>query len=343
MRTHLFIARLIAALALCGGVVVGTSRFLGAQPPDVKDDYTRAFGYRARIDGRVSHLPDPPVWLKDGRFWYRTTVKGGAEFVVVDPATASKQPLFDHVRLASALSAIAHVAYTATTLPFTTLTLTENPRAIEFGSPRWRCTLDDYVCVRVTDAADASDANNRRGQGRGGAAVNAPVDPVRRSPDGLTEATVEQFNVVVRPAGAPASQGVQVTHDGADGSAYAIASLVWSPDSRKIAVYRRTPGFQRTLTIVESSPADQLQPRVITRNYRKPGDAVDRDQPVMIDVAARRAVPVDNTLFPTAYDISRPVWREDGRAFTFEYNQRGHEVFRVIEVNAATGSARVSG
>src|SRR6202041_147317 len=49
---------------------------------------------------------------------------------------------------------------------------------------------------------------------------------------------------------------------------------------------------------------------------------------------------VDNALFPNPYSLSRPVWREDSRAFTFEYNQRGHQVYRVIEVAAATGAAR---
>ena len=34
------------------------------------------------------------------------------------------------------------------------------------------------------------------------------------------------------------------------------------------------------------------------------------------------------------------VWRKDGRALTFEYNQRGHQVYRVIEVDAASGRAR---
>ena len=95
---------------------------------DVKEDYARALAFRARIGGTVHNLPDPPSWLSDGRFWYRRTVRGGAEFVIVDPATARKQPLFDHARLATALSSAAHAAYTATTLPFTTLTLGEPGR-----------------------------------------------------------------------------------------------------------------------------------------------------------------------------------------------------------------------
>ena len=31
------------------------------------------------------------------------------------------------------------------------------------------------------------------------------------------------------------------------------------------------------------------------------------------------------------------AWRKDSRAVTFEYNQRGHQVYRVIEIDAATG------
>ena len=40
----------------------------------------------------------------------------------------------------------------------------------------------------------------------------------------------------------------------------------------------------------------------------------------------------------------RAVWRKDSRALTFEYNQRGHQVYRVIEVERRhrTGRARSS-
>jgi dipeptidyl aminopeptidase/acylaminoacyl peptidase len=47
-------------------------------------------------------------------------------------------------------------------------------------------------------------------------------------------------------------------------------------------------------------------------------------------------------LFPNAYDLRRPVWRDDSRSFSFEYNERGHRVYRVIEVDATTGRARAA-
>jgi dipeptidyl aminopeptidase/acylaminoacyl peptidase len=49
---------------------------------------------------------------------------------------------------------------------------------------------------------------------------------------------------------------------------------------------------------------------------------------------------VSNALFPNAYTQTALLWRDDSRAVTFEYNQRGHQVFRVIEIDANSGAAR---
>ncbi len=83
-----------------------------------------------------------------------------------------------------------------------------------------------------------------------------------------------------------------------------------------------------------------FRPKHSTRDYAKPGDTLDIAQPMLFDVAARKQTVVDNALFPNPYSLSRPVWRKDSPAFTFEYNQRGHQVYRVIEVAASTGAAR---
>jgi hypothetical protein len=91
---------------------------------------------------------------------------------------------------------------------------------------------------------------------------------------------------------------------------------------------------------VESSPEDQLQPKHSSLLYAKPGDVLDRQRPVIFDVEAKRQMIVGDALFPSAYWMSRLEWREDSRHVTFEYNQRGHEVYRIIEIDAATGDAR---
>src|SRR5205814_4206974 len=114
----------------------------------------------------------------------------------------------------------------------------------------------------------------------------------------------------------------------------------WSPDSKHLVAYRVRPGYRRQIHYVESSPADQLQPKHSTRDYAKPGDALDVARPVLFEVETRKQIVVEDSLFPNPYSLSNPVWWKDSRAFTFEYNQRGHQVYRVIEVDAATSKAR---
>jgi dipeptidyl aminopeptidase/acylaminoacyl peptidase len=74
--------------------------------------------------------------------------------------------------------------------------------------------------------------------------------------------------------------------------------------------------------------------------YAKPGDVLALPQPSIFDVNTKKEIAVSSTLFPNPYDLSRFQWRKDSHAVTFEYNQRGHQVYRVIEVDAATGAAR---
>ncbi|AHG92397.1 peptidase S9B dipeptidylpeptidase IV domain protein (plasmid) [Gemmatirosa kalamazoonensis] len=131
-----------------------------------------------------------------------------------------------------------------------------------------------------------------------------------------------------------------LSFDGSEGDAYQLMSIRWSPDSKHLVAYRRRPGYNRLVHYVLSSPADQLQPKDTSIFYRKPGDVLDVTTPVLIDVEPRAARPIDNALFPNPYQISQAAWHKDSRGFTFEYNQRGHQVYRVIEVDAATGAAR---
>jgi hypothetical protein len=128
--------------------------------------------------------------------------------------------------------------------------------------------------------------------------------------------------------------------DGSEGNTYTDRSMVWSPDSRRLAVHRVVPGQPREIHFIASSPEDQIQPRHSTLLYAKPGDVLDKEIPVIFHVETGERMVVDDALFPNPYTLSRMEWREDSRRLTFEYNQRGHQVHRVIEVDAGTGTAR---
>jgi hypothetical protein len=121
---------------------------------------------------------------------------------------------------------------------------------------------------------------------------------------------------------------------------YTLRTIVWSPDSKHLVAYRTRPGYLREVHYVESSPSDQIQPKSSTMVYPKPGDTLDVAQPSLFELDTKKEIQVENSLFPNAYDITLPVWWKDSRGFTFEYNQRGHQLYRVIEVDAQTGRAR---
>ena len=47
-----------------------------------------------------------PQWIDGGaRFWYAVSTGAGRRFVLVDPAAGTREPAFDHARLAAALAA----------------------------------------------------------------------------------------------------------------------------------------------------------------------------------------------------------------------------------------------
>ena len=325
-------------------------------------DYQRAMGLRDKFRDLVVHTADAPRWIEQtNRFYYRRTVKGGHEWMLVDAATRAKQPAFDHARLAAAIAAATPRKASAVELPFTTFTFVEGGKAIEFtlgagpggggrqgtagrgaatDAPPWRCSLETYTCREQQPRA------GRGGRGGRGGGLAGPVraefdingaEP-QRSPDGRLEALVRNYNLAIREVGK--RDVTPLSSDGSEASYYDPDSIVWSPDSRSIAVYRVRPGHRRFVHFVQSSPEDQLQPRHSTMQYAKPGDVLDVEVPVLFEVAARKKLDIDTALFPNAYDVSRLNWRKDSAAVTFEYNQRGHQVFRVIEIDAASGKAR---
>jgi dipeptidyl aminopeptidase/acylaminoacyl peptidase len=302
-------------------------------------DYDRSLNLREQWMYLTVGLADPVAWVDNtSLFYYRKTVKGGFEFVMVDAQTQERRPAFDQAKLASGLSAATGSTYSTLRLPFDAFRFSNGGRAIDvnFAESGWTCRLDDYTCAR------RAEGGGRGGQPRSfGTTRDSAVSPdnrPKRSPDGKWEAFVSNFNVAVRPVGGSAV--TPLSNDGSEGEAYDPESIVWSPDSLKIAAYRVRPGFRRIVYRVESSPADEVQPKLNEQLYVKPGDAVDFDQPRVFHVQPAKQLIVPNDLFPNPYTMGRLSWRRDSRTVAFEYTQRGHQALRLIEVDAADGTAR---
>jgi len=327
---------LVAAL-LCLDVQVGSAQV-------TRDDYARALELRKKYRGLVEHLPDAPQWIEGTeKFVYRRTAGAGHEFVLVDAETQAKGPAFDHARLAAELSKDMQTTVEAGKLPFDRVRLDAKLETLEFEQgrgTRWHCELHNYTCVKEEVARRFPVDPENEGYDWTPRVVNG-WEHKEVSPDGKWEASIENYNVVVRAVqGGKAAAASVLSTDGSEGNYYAFETMAWSPDSKHLAVYRVRPGYRRLVHYVESSPADQLQPKYSAMVYPKPGDVLPLFQPVLFDVAKKQELAIDNSLFPNPYELTEIVWWKDGRGFTFDYNQRGHQLYRVIEVAVETGKAR---
>ncbi len=305
-------------------------------------EYARAESLRTRVYGLVEGSVDEPTFSEDSRtLVYRRTLKGGGvEFVQVDLVALTKSTAFDQTAVAKALSDATGRPWKGRHLPFPNYKLSADRVSMEFeaSDAKWRCLFAGWTCEKLEDLNRpppvlGMGARNPVGTGRPDKPDPKPV----KSPDGKSEAFVVDGNIHVRDLATQAER--QITVDGAEGNYYVVTTDSWSPDSLMLAASRTRPGQERYVHYIESSPESSREPALTELFYQKPGDVLTDRQPVLIDLATGAIKVVDRALFPNAYFQSEPRWWRDGRGFYIRYNQRGHQAYRIIEVNRQ-GAAR---
>jgi dipeptidyl aminopeptidase/acylaminoacyl peptidase len=327
-------------------------------PDELRQMYERASRAGAPR-GRVYKSQLTPNWFHDNtRFWYRNDLRGGTkEFVVVDADKATRQPAFDHKKLAEALSKAAGTDYKADRLPFDSIDFIDEDRAVRFraGSATWKCDLTGYECTKVTDKPNPPPAEPPTPEP---AAVDdifpdAPYadeqtlalqqqprqqDGPRevRSPDRKWTAFVKDYNVWVRAAEGGAE--TQLTQNGAQSSTFGM--LAWSPDSKALTAFRIEPGDGKEVYLIQSSPPGEGRAKLQTRPYALPGDKFATYELWVIDPENKKAVKAEVDRFEHEWLQPRLRWLRDKQHLTYEQTDRGHQRFRLVEVDAATGKAR---
>ena len=154
------------------------------------------------------------------------------------------------------------------------------------------------------------------------------------SPDGKWLALIKEHNLFIRPVGG--GDEVQLSSDGTAGRAYGMFS--WSPDSTSLAAFRIEPGEEREVYLVESSPRGGGRAVLHKRPYPLPGDRFTSYELNLFDVAGSKQSKPE--VGPIDFGIPRLHWKREGHVFSYEKTDRGHQRFRLIEVDAQTGAAR---
>lgn len=174
--------------------------------------------------------------------------------------------------------------------------------------------------------------------------VTGPVQPAAPprareiSPDGKWKVMVAGDRINIATTAGNQTRDVASTLPA--GANWEPGTLQWSPTGTHFAMRFRIPARPRQIHIVESSPKEQLQPKLLTLDYNKPGDPIDGLGWRVFDAGQARMLPGDDSLTPDPWSLDDGAWRADGREFTFIHHQRGHQVLRLLGLNPSTGKTR---
>ena len=160
-------------------------------------------------------------------------------------------------------------------------------------------------------------------------------DGIQISPDGKMQVFHKENNLWMKQNG----QEHALTTNG-DSTNYYSAWGSFSSDGRYFATVRIKPAPKHYVYYVESSPKDRLEPILHKQEYAKPGDSLNYRVPVIVELATGRVVEPSTELFKSQYQVTAPRWDADNEHVTFEFNERGHKTYRVLELSAKTGLVR---
>lgn len=283
-------------------------------------------------------------WLPGSdRFWYYVAAPAGPSFVRVDPVANVQAPLFDARKLVAAMSVAAGLAFDSAGMGSTDVTVLPGEHFIDVDTMRRRfhCDIVAYTC-RVRQLGGT---------------------PMLRSPNGQWDAFVTGNNVYIRPV--DGGDSIPLTHDGEDlwsyGYGYNTAphvlrlrahgrgqpAMQWSPDSRFLAVQRWDARGVKLMPLYSSTttrPTLYLYPTAL------PGDSVTETYTiVVIDVAARSAIPVQNSATPFIQGVTitggtpernAVKWSSRSDTLYFVTGSRGAHRLTLIAADPRTGRSR---
>ncbi|WP_194973151.1 S9 family peptidase [Aquiflexum lacus] len=318
-------------LIFCFNIFALTLNYSDSFAQGTLEDYQRAEKVKTESQ-KVYNAPNSFTWTDDGTFFhYSKQTPQGKEYWIFEAKSGNKKLMFDHEKLAGEVSKISGKTLKPYDLDLNIRSFDpiKNQLVLILENAEWQYKIEESTLEKIKEIPS-------RGRGYWGQRRDDRVgDPVF-SPDKSKSAFIKDNNIFIKNGDIEK----QVTFDGVPGHYYA-ADITWSPDNKKLAALKVRPAEVRKLTLIESAPKSQFQPLFQQRDYVKPGDALPIKTPVLLDLEKDFSYAVESSLIPEQFSISRIAWREDSRSFTFEYNERGHQKYNVIEVNAVQPNAKV--
>ncbi|MEJ7766393.1 MAG: DPP IV N-terminal domain-containing protein [Chitinophagaceae bacterium] len=317
--------------------------------------YRKAAILDSAVRNKVFKTTLQPNWQADGEsFWYRNSLKDSVlEYYYVDASKGVKQKAFDHAKLAQAVAKAAGKTYDSSRLRLANMNFENGGKQVIFmlDSKWWKADLNSYDLVSISEPTAYKEANEneeRRGQDFSGSRFTSNpyvVGPVARrarafredslSPDKMWVAYVKSGNIFVKPS--TGEDSTQYTTDGTREKPY--GNISWSPDSKNFVGYHISPVQPKQVHYILTA-ASGTRGEVKSRGYAQPGDDNTSYEMFVFNLGSKKQTKVNIEKIDFS-GVPFLNWRAgDVKYFTFERVDRGHQRFRIIEVNTETAKAR---
>ena len=285
-----------------------------------------------------------PQWSEDNsHFWYRNDLpKGAREFIFVDVEKGERRLAFNHKKLAESLSSITKAKTVSSNLPIDRLNFDVKKEELYFQAMgrTYKCDLNNYNISEIdksqfpgqSKGLERDKTNKQKEQ------QTDSFKPSREvSPDGKWRAFIRDHNIFIRATAS--EEEIQLSKDGKEGNSYQMP--YWATNSKNLISFRVEPDQIGVVHLHESSPREGGRAKLHTRRYALPGDKFASHELNWFDVEKKiHTKPEVGLIDFRGFTGFRLRWTQDGRYFRYQKIDRGHQRFRVIEVDIFTGNFR---
>ncbi len=270
-------------------------------------------------------------------FWYVKKLTGnGQEYEYADAAKRTKGKLFNQQRLADSITRVRGKQTDPLKIDISKMFFNADRSRVTFKTDSdWlQCDLKSYKTNKTTDTLFNFYDSNRPLQLRAYRWDEVVKDSV--SPDKKTLAFIKAGNLFVKEIST--GRETKVTDDGSLANPYGEFS--WSPDSKDIIAYLLDPKQIKDVYFVLSSVPGTTRGQLKSHEYAQPGDEFTSYTPYIFSLAYGRKIKVDAEKIDF-FGAPALHWRKgSNRFYTYERVDRGHQRFRVIEVDVTNGKTR---
>ncbi len=291
----------------------------------IKDSAVKNTIYKASIDAH---------WLPgNNAFWYRNILHDSTtQYLLVNAATGSKQEAFNEAALAKALSKELNGTIRENHLLLNNLSFNKAATQLTFAFDKKYYVFDTKInTLKKIDSLPHVDKDNSRFKEPPSRWESFETDSL--SPNKQYVAYIRDNNVFIKPVAG--GDAVQYTKDGSNAHPY--GSLAWSPDSKWVIGYHITPVQDSAIYYVLSAVPGTTRGQLQSYDYKQPGDPFTTYEMYVFPVQQATAVKV-NTPVIDFFDAPGLHWTKDNSHFYYEKMDRGHQRFRIIEVEVANGN-----